>query len=145
MDNGEKYHNGRVADGRDARMSDSLARIADALERLADTFCPRTQRGAQVNQQSDWLLAGLPGGNGQSQGPSQNGNGKASGRDFYTTSDAAKETGWSPFTIRERCNWGLIRSVKSGGQHRIPREEVERIKREGLPAAAPTPPSRPQP
>ena len=55
-------------------------------------------------------------------------------RKTYTTEEAAKETGCSAYTLRQRCNLGAIpEAVKVGKGWRIPAEVVERIKIEGLP------------
>lgn len=51
-----------------------------------------------------------------------------------TVGKAAKELGVSPSTLRQMCERGLVRgAVRIGRWWRIPREEVERIKVEGIP------------
>jgi excisionase family DNA binding protein len=53
---------------------------------------------------------------------------------LYTVAEAAEQTGYSKFTLRQACNKGRIRAEKGpDGQWRIPRDEITKIENEGLP------------
>jgi len=126
---------------------EALSRIAVALERLADLFCPQgPQPGlAELHDKMDRFLASASArSNGQPHEP-QDGNRKAADRDFYTTQQAREATGWSRYSFAERCNRGIIHAEKRNGTWWIARNEVERIKREGLPQMPSTGRSRRRP
>jgi excisionase family DNA binding protein len=54
---------------------------------------------------------------------------------FFSTGQAARELGVTQAKVRTLCESEAIDSVcTSGGQYRISRDEIERLKREGLPA-----------
>jgi excisionase family DNA binding protein len=60
---------------------------------------------------------------------------------FYSTGQAARELGITQARVRDLCRSGAIQAeMTDGGQFRIPREVLDKLKREG----APTPP-RPMP
>jgi hypothetical protein len=68
---------------------------------------------------------------------------------MYRLGQAAKLLGCSTYTLRQRCAAGLVEAdLTEKGQWRIPPEECERLKREGLPplpAAEPAPAPGPNP
>ena len=68
---------------------------------------------------------------------------------FFRSGQAAKELGISSDHLRALCKAAKIRAqLTEGGQYRIPQSEVERLKREGVPAAPrplPAAPSEPGP
>ena len=54
---------------------------------------------------------------------------------FYSTGQVARQLGTTPAAIRLLCENRLIAAETSpGGQWRVPASEVERLKRDGLPA-----------
>src|ERR1035437_3527658 len=54
---------------------------------------------------------------------------------FFSTGQAARELGITQARVRALCESEAIDSVcTAGGQYRISRDEIERLKREGLPA-----------
>ncbi|HWY48397.1 MAG TPA: helix-turn-helix domain-containing protein [Bryobacteraceae bacterium] len=54
---------------------------------------------------------------------------------FYSTGQVARELGVTQARIRTLCQNGLIAAeITPGGQFRIPKSEVDRLKRDGLPA-----------
>jgi hypothetical protein len=54
---------------------------------------------------------------------------------FYSTGQVARQLGTTPAAVRLLCENGLIAAETSpGGQWRVPASEVERLKRDGLPA-----------
>ena len=62
--------------------------------------------------------------------PSQNGNGKSDldARPLLSVSDFAAASGWSPFSIRQRCNKGVIEAEKHDRcHHNVP--DCDRIVR----------------
>jgi hypothetical protein len=53
---------------------------------------------------------------------------------LYTVAEAAEQTGYSKFTLRQACNKERIRAEKGpDGQWRIPHAEIVKIQNEGLP------------
>ena len=63
----------------------------------------------------------------------------------YTTGRAARELRVSPAHVRALCQAGLIAArATRGGHWRIPRDEVQRLRREGLPEPPPATPAEPQ-
>jgi excisionase family DNA binding protein len=57
------------------------------------------------------------------------------GEVFYSTGQVARELGVTQARIRTLCQSGLIAAeITPGGQFRIPQSEVDRLKRDGLPA-----------
>ena len=64
---------------------------------------------------------------------------------FYTTGQAARELGVSPAAIRALCGAGAVEAETTpGGQHRIPKSVLDRLKRDGLPEG-PLPAENPRP
>ena len=68
-----------------------------------------------------------------------NANGGGRGvQEWYTTAEAAAELGKAPFTVRQWCLRGRIRSVKAesgrgaAGEYRISIDEIKRYRNEGL-------------
>src|SRR5712692_4574805 len=54
---------------------------------------------------------------------------------FFSTGQAARELNTTQARIRALCESGAIEATSTpGGQWRIDREEVQRLKRDGLPA-----------
>lgn len=54
---------------------------------------------------------------------------------YFSTGQAARELGVTPAKVRALCKSGAIDSIcTTGGQNRIHKDEIERLKREGLPA-----------
>ena len=54
---------------------------------------------------------------------------------FYSTGQAARELGITQARLRDLCRNSVIRAeMTPGGQFRIPREVIEKLKREGVPA-----------
>src|SRR5579864_2993520 len=64
---------------------------------------------------------------------------------FYSTGHAARELGISQARVRDLCRNGAIEAeMTDGGQFRIPREILEKLKREGiLPMPKPMPNGKP--
>src|SRR5262249_42722550 len=55
---------------------------------------------------------------------------------FYSTGQAARELGITQARVRDLCRNGTIRAeMTDGGQFRIPREVLDKLKREGVPTA----------
>lgn len=53
---------------------------------------------------------------------------------YYSTGQAARELGITQARVRDLCRHGVITAeITDGRQFRIPREELEKLKREGLP------------
>lgn len=53
---------------------------------------------------------------------------------FYSTGGVAKALGVSPDRVRQLCESGVVTAeVTAGGQWRIPKAEIDRLKRDGLP------------
>lgn len=66
-----------------------------------------------------------------------------SASELWTLARAARALGVSKRTLGEFVASGRVRAVPwPGGRKRIPCEEVERIKGEGLPASVPRPPGK---
>ena len=54
---------------------------------------------------------------------------------FYSTGHAARELGITQARVRELCRNGAIQAeMTDGGQFRIPREILDKLKRDGVPA-----------
>src|SRR5437660_436519 len=54
---------------------------------------------------------------------------------FYSTGQAARELGITQARVRDLCRNGAIPAeMTDGGQFRIPREVLDKLKREGVPA-----------
>lgn len=59
-------------------------------------------------------------------------------KDLYTTAEVARAIGRAEYTIREHCRQGRIRATKKpcgrgkGGEWLIHREELRRLRNEGL-------------
>ena len=54
------------------------------------------------------------------------------GKRWLTTRELAEELGLSPTTVRRLLEEGRIKGVRLGHWWRIPREELDRILRDGL-------------
>ena len=54
------------------------------------------------------------------------------GKEYYTTGDVARLTGYHYTTVQFWIQTGRIEARKIGGWWRIPRKEVERVLREKL-------------
>src|SRR6516165_7873932 len=54
---------------------------------------------------------------------------------LYRVGQVAKDCGVSSYRIRRLCETGMIEAEFSGNQWQIPASEVERLKRNGVPAA----------
>src|SRR6516165_9369252 len=53
---------------------------------------------------------------------------------FYSTGQAARELGITQARVRDLCRNGAIQAeMTDGGQFRIPREVLDRLRREGVP------------
>ncbi len=51
----------------------------------------------------------------------------------YSLADLERESDVSHWTWRRLVKYGLVRSIRIGSRVLVPAEEVERIKREGVP------------
>lgn len=64
--------------------------------------------------------------------------------DYVTVKEVANALGYTPAWITSLCQTGRIAGVKpTGGQWRIPRSEMERLQREGIPPARRVTPQAP--
>jgi hypothetical protein len=119
-------------------LSDHLESIAVSLKRLIDHFAPVPEtpspdavqlatRMKTMEALLNQLVASNAGdGNGE--------NGELPKKPFLTVAECADATGYAQFTIRQRCNLGTVPGAeKKDRTWRIPREQVERIRSEGLP------------
>lgn len=107
-------------------MKNTLERIATALERIANRIDPKpTTPDIDVTALVRQVLESL------------NGNGKpepTTEKAFYTVKETAEMTPFAEYTIRQRCNKGMIDgAVKQNDQWRIPKAAVDRIISQGLP------------
>ena len=133
----------------------TLSRIADALEGILERTTPAVGRGGQVDAMDLPVSPSRPATNRDAEDQSLTPSvldelaeirrlvlekrPAPEGKEWYDIKEAADETGFKPYTIRQACNVGRIkadwrRKHPRTGRWRIHRDAILWIRNHGLPA-----------